>query len=100
MSAFAQEWTCSGGLLMSASANSCHRPTLFDHLVGAGEQRRRHGEAERLGGLQIDRQLKSGRPLDGKLTRLSALEYTINIRGGSDQTERQHHKNKKSNRQS
>ena len=26
---------------------------LFDHLVGAGEQRRRHGEAERLRGSQI-----------------------------------------------
>ena len=24
---------------------------LFDHLVGAGEQRGRHGEAERLSGL-------------------------------------------------
>ena len=28
--------------------------TLFDHLVGAGEQRWRHRKAERLGGLEID----------------------------------------------
>jgi hypothetical protein len=27
---------------------------LFDHLVSAGEQCRRHGQAERGGGLQID----------------------------------------------
>jgi hypothetical protein len=27
---------------------------LFDHLVGAGEQRLRHVEAERLGGLEVD----------------------------------------------
>jgi hypothetical protein len=26
----------------------------FDHLVGAGEQRRQHVEAKRLGGLEVD----------------------------------------------
>ena len=29
-------------------------PLLFDHLIGEGEQRRWHGEAERLGGPEID----------------------------------------------
>ena len=29
---------------------------LFDHLVGAGEQRRGHIEAKRLGGLEVDHQ--------------------------------------------
>src|ERR1035437_992615 len=35
--------------------------SLFDHLGRAGKQRVRHGEAERLGGLEIDDQLELGR---------------------------------------
>jgi hypothetical protein len=33
---------------------NCRR--LIIHLVGAGEHRRRHVEAERLGGLEVDRE--------------------------------------------
>ncbi len=39
------------------------RAVSFDHLVGAGEDRLRHGQAERLGGLEIDDQLEFGRLL-------------------------------------
>src|SRR5207245_10063506 len=53
----------------------------FDHLVGAGEQRRWHGEAERLGSLKIDHQLVFGRRLHRKVGRLLALEDAINVGG-------------------
>jgi hypothetical protein len=33
---------------------SQQKASLFDHLVGAGEQRRRHGKAERLGRLDVN----------------------------------------------
>ncbi len=35
--------------------------SLFDHLVGPGEDRRRHVEAERLGGLKVEDDLVLGR---------------------------------------
>src|SRR5262245_33839459 len=54
--------------------------SLFDNLIGAGKQRRGHFEAKRLRGLEVDRQLEPGRPLDGKIGGLGALEDAIRIK--------------------
>ena len=55
------EWNI--GEVAGALAERRPRRKLLDHLVGAGEQGIRHGEPERLRGLQIDQQLELGRLL-------------------------------------
>jgi hypothetical protein len=53
----------------------------LDHLVSAGEKRRRHVQAERLRCLEIDHQFVLGRRLHRKIGRLLALEDAIDIAG-------------------
>src|SRR6185369_1317999 len=62
-------------------AKSRHR--LFDHLVGASEERRRHGEAKCLGRFEIDHQLVLGWLLHRQVGWLLSLEDTSDIRGAA-----------------
>ena len=59
---------------------------LFDYLVGAGERRRRHTEAQRFVGLEVDEQLDLCRPLDWQVSCLLAFENSAGI--DADLTER------------
>src|SRR4029077_11997296 len=58
--------------------------SLLDDLVGAGEDRWRNLQAERLSRLEVDHQFESGRLLDRQIGRLSAFEdlpsvYTLQV---------------------
>src|SRR5229473_2234362 len=51
----------------------------FDNLVRAYHDRLGQGQAERLGGLEINGKFESRRLLDGKISRFSALQYLVHI---------------------
>src|SRR5262249_45761603 len=53
--------SCNGGMIprFHRLPESADQASLFNHLVGAGEPRRRHVEAERFGGLEVDDQLST-----------------------------------------
>ena len=59
-----------------------NKTLLFDHLVGERKQRRRHFEAERLSGLEVNDELEFGGLHDWKVARLLALEDATDIHTG------------------
>src|ERR1700719_179027 len=58
-----------------AAANNA----LFDHLVGASEQLRRNGEAQRLGGLDVDDKLILRWRLHRQIARLLTSQDTAHV---------------------
>ena len=52
---------------------------LFDHLVGAAKQRKRHRDAERLCCRRINKQLKLGGLLNGEIAGLVTLEDSSGV---------------------
>src|SRR5262249_43305811 len=64
------------GLPMTPSADI---GSLIDDFVGAGEQRRRHGQSERLCGFEVDRKLEFGRLQEWQVGWLRALKNAADI---------------------
>jgi hypothetical protein len=67
---------CMNGLMHCSKIAS-----LFDHLVGTGQLGRRHVEAERLGGLEVDCQLVFRGRLNRQVGRFLTLEDAIDVAG-------------------
>src|ERR1700737_4463682 len=66
----------------SATCGLIHRSkitSLFDNLVGAGEQLRRHVDAERLGSSEIDDEIEFGWLLDRNVTGLRPAQNLIDV---------------------
>jgi hypothetical protein len=55
------------------------RDCSLDHFVGACDERRRHLEAERFGGLEIDDEFDLGRHFDRKVGGLGAAQNAIDV---------------------
>src|SRR6516165_10305042 len=67
----------------SLSAINRHNQHLFDHLVGAQQDRWGYGKAERRGGLAVHDHLELGRQLHREMARLLAAQNAIDIGAGA-----------------
>src|SRR6185369_15937668 len=77
MSALGQKQTCAAQNDMSALPPIADINALFDHLIGASEQRWRHSEADRLSGLEVDDQFEFGGLLNRKITRFCTFKDLV-----------------------
>src|SRR6476620_2480043 len=75
---------CSYGCPLWAKSELMHRNkgSLFDHLIRARLHRRRHADAKRLGGFEIDDQFKLRCLHDWQFGRIFALENPAGINAG------------------
>src|SRR6516162_8536879 len=68
-----------GGASLGRSRQLLANDVSFDHLVGAGEQRGRHGQAECPSRRHIDREIELGRLLDWYIGWLCPAKYFFDI---------------------
>src|SRR5512132_1872047 len=82
---YPQERTCAVQLQMSAKGQkrTSGQLNLFDHIVGAGKQRWRDVQANRLGSLEADHQFEFGRLLDRDIAGLRSPQNSVSNFGGS-----------------
>ena len=62
--------------------HSCRPHGLLDHLGRLEEERGGDCQAQRLGRLEVDDQLKCRGPLNGQITRLGPFQDLVHIDGG------------------
>src|SRR5882724_12605240 len=75
--------TSTGTNVMSEKCHKLKWPPLFDHRIGARHHVRRHLDAERLRGLEVDHQFEFGRRLHRQVGGLFSLEDAIDVASGT-----------------